>query len=164
MMFRVVLLFYLFASGTESFHLYNTYTSDNHDYKDCLYSFTLNTGVSREWLLIPYCIRQNMPSSDESDAQYYTNQTYTFDQLKSKNVSSYDLYSWHAPIDTINYYQRYLLGENMSLNNHSYCNCSGEISIHILVIVNLAPNCFRWLVWYSMSILFWSSRYSSYIR
>jgi hypothetical protein len=131
MMFEFLLLFYLFAAGTESFHLYNTYISDNHDYKDCLYSFRPITDVSREWVLIPYCIRQNMPSSDESDVQCYANQTYTFDQLKSKNVSSYDLYSWRAPIDTINNYQTYLVGENMSLNNHLYCNCSCEISIHI---------------------------------
>jgi hypothetical protein len=142
MMFIFLFVFYLFGFGIQSFHLYNTYISDSLDYKDCLYSFTSNTFVT-EWVLIPYCIRQIMQSSDESDVRCYGNEAYSFNQLKLKNVSSYNLYSWHAPIDTINNYQRYLVGDDMSLSNHSYCNCSGEISIHIFPTVNVSTNCFR---------------------
>ena len=127
MMFRSLLLYYLFGSFTQSFHLYNTYILDNQDYKDCLYSL----GISREWILIPYCIRYSTQGSNGENILCYSNEAHTFHQLKSKNVSSADLYSWHAPVDTINNYQRYLIGDDVSLSNHSYCNCSGETSIRI---------------------------------
>jgi len=126
-MIKLVLLFHLFASVKGSFHLYNTNVSDNRDYKDCLYSFT-SDNIINEWQLVPYCIRHNLQTPDDDDGEQCDHEAdYTFAQLKSKDVNSLHLYTWNAPIDTINGYQKYLDGDDSSLDNHRYCKCSGEI-------------------------------------
>ncbi len=128
---KIVLIFHLFASVKGSFHLYNTNVSDNRDYKDCLYSFTSNIGIN-EWQLVPYCIRYNFQSSDDVYDQCDAEGDYTFEKLKSKNVDSQHLYTWNAPIDTVNDYQKYLDGHDLSLASHRYCNCSGETILCLL--------------------------------
>jgi hypothetical protein len=134
-MFKYVFIFSLFATANGSFHLYNTNVPYNGDDKDCLYSFTLNSAIN-EWQLVPYCIRHNVSSSDDGDDRCYGDDDYTFDQLKLKNVDSHHLYKWNAPIDTINDYQKYLVGEDLSLASHHYCNCSGKTMVTMLSFVD----------------------------
>ncbi len=123
MIFKYILLFYFFSSINGLFRLYNTNVSDNNDYKDCLYSFRLEDEIN-EWQLIPYCIRYNPENSTMNDKECYGNINLTFEQLKSKNISSENLYKWNAPIDTINNYEKYLINNDLLLNNYLYCNCS----------------------------------------
>ncbi|CAF2101733.1 unnamed protein product [Rotaria magnacalcarata] len=124
-MMKIVLVFHLFLSVKGSFHLYNTKKSDNRDYKDCLYSFTSNIPIN-EWQLVPYCIRHNLQTFDDDGLECDTEADYTFAVLKSKNTNSLHLYTWNAPIDTINDYQKYLSGGDLSLAGHHYCNCSAN--------------------------------------
>jgi hypothetical protein len=125
MVIELIFIFHLISFVNGSFHLYNTKFSKNSDYRECLYSFTVDSGKN-EWQLIPYCIRHNAFNSDYADSLCYNGTGYTFEQLKSKNINSYDLYEWYAPIDTINEYQKYLIGGNLSLSNYRYCNCTGK--------------------------------------
>jgi hypothetical protein len=150
-MLKYVLIFFLFATVDGSFHLYNTDVSDTRDYRDCLYSFTLNN-FKNEWQLVPYCIRHNVPSADDNSEQCYGNANYTFEQLKSKNVDSHHLYKWNAPIDTINDYQKYRAGHGFSFGSHRYCNCSGKITVHISSCSDVEMNVSSWLVWYWVSV------------
>jgi hypothetical protein len=137
---KYVLIFLLFSFVNGSFHLYNTKVSDSRDYKDCLYSFKLNNALN-EWQLVPYCIRHNLASGDDHGDQCYGNANYTFEQLKSNNIDSHHLYRWNAPVDTINDFMKYLAGDDLSLVNHRYCNCSGETPMHILSSVDMKMNC-----------------------
>ena len=139
MMLRYILIFLLFVITNQSFHLYNTNVPDNHDYRDCLYSFTLKSDKN-EWQLVPYCIRYNAASIDADDGQCYGNNSYTFEQLKLKNVDSHDLYRWNAPIDTINDYEKYRTGYDLLLGNHRYCNCSGNTTKCITPLVYIKIN------------------------
>lgn len=117
-------LFYLFSSVNGLSHLYYTDKIYNTDYKDCLYSFSIETEIN-EWELIPYCIRYN--SSVINNEECYENINLTFEQLKLKNITSENLYQWNAPIDIINNYQKYLTNNDLSLNNQYYCNCSSYV-------------------------------------
>ncbi|CAF3506133.1 unnamed protein product [Rotaria socialis] len=122
---KYALIFLLSATANGSFRLYNTKVSDNGDYKDCLYSFMLNSDKN-EWQLIPYCIRHNVASNDDDGEQCYGNANFTFEHMKRKNVPSHHLYRRNAPIDTINHYQKYLAGDDFSLGSYRYCNCSAD--------------------------------------
>jgi hypothetical protein len=126
MMWKYMLIFFQLATIDGSFHLYNTKKSENLDYNDCLYSFTLNSSAN-EWQLVPYCIRHKVPHTDDGNDLCNGDSNYTFEELKSKNVDSLQLYRWNAPIDTINDYQKFLVEHDLSLISHHYCNCSGEI-------------------------------------
>jgi hypothetical protein len=136
----ILLICYSLGTVNGAILLYNTKVSDNRDYKDCLYSFTLNYTVN-EWQLVPYCIRKEVADADDVDDQCHGDPNYTFEELKSKNVESHHLNEWNAPIDTINDYQKYLVGNDLSLHSHYYCNCSGKRrlriffpTVHVLMI------------------------------
>jgi hypothetical protein len=137
---KYVLICLLFSTVNGSFSLYNTKVSDSRDYNDCLYSFKLNSALN-EWQLVPYCVRHNVASDNDDGDQCYGSANYTFEQLKSKNIDSHHLYRWNAPVDTINSYQKYLSGDDFSLVNHRYCNCSGKTSMRILSFVDIKMNC-----------------------
>ena len=128
---KIVLIFHLLISVKGSFHLYNTNVSNNRDYKDCLYSFISNS-TTNERQLIPYCIRHKLQSSDDDGEKCGVETDYTFEQLKSNNVDSQHLYTWNAPIDMIDEYQKYLSDDDLSLHNHRYCNCSGETIVCLI--------------------------------
>lgn len=122
----VLLLYYLITTVNSSFHLYKTNVSDNYDYKDCLYSFTIDY-EQNEWQLIPYCIRHNIKRPIDHMQSCNVGEKCTFKELKSKNITCHDLYKWNVPIDTINDYQKYFIQNDLLLSNHYFFNCSGEI-------------------------------------
>lgn len=126
MLWRYICIFSLLRMVVVGiYHLYNSEVSNDSDNRDCLYSFTVNHDIN-EWQLVRYCIGHNIDDSDNEEERCDDNATHTFEQLKSKNMTSYDLYRWRAPIDTIHDYQKYLTNDDQTLSTHLYCNCSGE--------------------------------------
>ncbi|UJR18227.1 hypothetical protein I4U23_005126 [Adineta vaga] len=108
------------------FHLYYTEVSSKRDYSNCLYSFALNSDNS-EWQFIPYCIRDKEHDSNDQNKQCDKDDaSYTFEQLKFKNIDSLHLYDWNTPIDVISNYQKYLTNHDLTLANWVFCNCSGN--------------------------------------
>ncbi|CAF1210266.1 unnamed protein product [Adineta ricciae] len=74
--------------------------------------------------MISYCMRNNLSNIDESDKQCNEDRNYTFEQLKSQDIRSSDLFNWNAPIDTLNNYEKYFLENNSFLSNMIFCNCT----------------------------------------
>lgn len=110
----------------QGFHLYNSDVSnDEGDYRDCVYSFHMKSKTN-EWQLVPYCIRHKKGHSGNHEQVCDSIDSYTFEQLKAKNIDGDHLYEWRAPIDVINDYQKYLVSHDMTFATRLYCNCSGK--------------------------------------
>ncbi len=55
--------------------------------------------------------------------------SYRFDQLRSRNITSENLWQWFVPIDVIDNYAAYLLDETTNYQSEQiYCNCSDHRS------------------------------------
>ncbi len=106
------------------YRLYHSqYPISNNDH-DCLYRFeSSSNGLA--YHLVPYCVRHTSIHSE--NACFGTK--FTFQELRSNNVSSQQLWEWFAPIDIIDDYAVYLLAKSSNDNNGQvYCNCSSRLS------------------------------------
>lgn len=105
------------------FRLYNTDVLYRNGLKDCLYSNEITN--KNEWILVRYCIGEN---EFDTEFQCHGNNPLTYEELKLRNISSENLFQWHAPIDTIDNYEKYLVTNNSSMKRDFYCNCSSSCS------------------------------------
>jgi len=116
---------------TESMAPYqlNMYNTDEQIYTDvdgsyCIYYYTyfiLDSEYYPQHHLYTYCIRSSRYLKVGSiGIQSFM----TFNELRQKNIASYDLVSWSAPIDIIERYEMYL--KNISTGNDSqrFYNCT----------------------------------------
>jgi len=114
---NLFLILWLIDFSNGQFHLY--YSSDgskklDYDY-DCL-DFYVNDRFSpdhdisksqdrRNHQIIPFCRRDNI--DDQLIVPGIDIPIVTFKELDERNVSSFDLYTWSAPIDLVEQYQAY---------------------------------------------------------
>ncbi len=135
---RLLLLLFLFTlrehSSYGQFYLYQTDTIHHFGDYDCLDYYALddiaNMNADRPYRqghqIIPFCRRDGKNHEDELDNQYVylASSSFTFEQLRERNVSSAQLYAWTAPIDTIEQYEAFLNGNEKKSGNISFYNCS----------------------------------------
>ena len=119
------LYFTVFRSTFESdYRLYHSHYAISNNDHDCFYRYENSfNGLAHH--LVPYCIR----SSPINLNKKCLGTPYTFDQLRSNNIKSENLYQWFAPIDIIDNYATYLLTETINKQSEQiYCNCSDRRS------------------------------------
>lgn len=112
-------LYFDYCSTRSGFNLYHTHhrlTGADHD---CLYYFPHRLNFAYQ--LIEYCIRSPLDKEIIHDRD--KNNSFTFEDLGQRNITSENLYAWSASIDLIEYYQNYLEG-NTSLNELTFYNCT----------------------------------------
>ena len=108
-----------YCSNLFGFNLYYTDTELNNDDHHCLYYFVPEINLAYQF--IEYCIRF---SHNEEVLNYTDNDnSFTFEDLYGKNITSQQLYEWSAPIDLIESYQDYL-ENNISTNKLRFYNCT----------------------------------------
>ncbi len=109
------LLTFILVFPTSTFRLHNT-----REHLDCLYLYTSdgNKSISS---LVPYCLG----SQDVPNINRCYGRELPFDQLKWNNVTVTDLYTWNAPVDTINDYQMFLQNR-LPVHDGVYCNCTDQ--------------------------------------
>jgi hypothetical protein len=123
MQFLLLILFHYLSFGYCSnlfgLNLHHTDHLLNGIYRDCLYYNVPERGLVSQ--LIQYCIRFHHDEELTNPENHH--QSFTFEQLRKNNVTSFQLYMWSAPIDLVEYYQIYL--ENISsTNTFLYYNCT----------------------------------------
>ena len=112
---------YIFLNcNSHQFNLYHTKHHLNKLSRDCLYYFIVEHETVPQF--IPYCTGS---SSDgiQSTKSVQNHQSFTFEDLRKLNVSSYQLYTWSAPIDLIEHYQIYL-DKHSLVDNLVFYNCT----------------------------------------
>ena len=93
-----------------------------YDY-NCLYGPS-NTAFWSAISLNAFCLRPDASYLMIADRQQpCRGQSLSFRQLKSMNVVVSDLFTWNAPMKTIESYSKYLLAAQQHLANASYCKC-----------------------------------------
>ncbi|CAF4693008.1 unnamed protein product [Rotaria sp. Silwood2] len=126
----------IYLKSFEQFNVYNTNNdrlliNDHQLMYDCLHYY-VNEDILKyqraNYILvhqiIVYCFRPlEKIQNDLLNASNTRDRNFTFDQLRMKNVSSYQLYQWSAPIDLAENYEIYLNG-NDSLSESVFYNCS----------------------------------------
>ncbi|CAF0932387.1 unnamed protein product [Didymodactylos carnosus] len=112
--------------------MYYTNIENNSDFYDCLYIYSKQEIRSarynwpkenRALQLVPYCIRTPYLKNRTNDLNCH-GKLYSFDELKARNITSEQLFDWHAPTDTIDDYGKYLT--NSQETNGSFCNCTNQ--------------------------------------
>jgi hypothetical protein len=97
--------------------LYHTdYPVTNGDH-DCFYRFENSTNSLSRHLAV-YCLRQSTIKSEEK----CFGREHTFNELRSLNITSTQLFHWFAPIDLIDDYAVFLRSNDT--NKQIYCNCT----------------------------------------
>jgi hypothetical protein len=131
---KLVFLWLVFMCINESltdvqYHLYETSNiNPYHLQYDCLYYYAINDIVKYAYPLgnireiIPYCIRPVQHNENIFEELSGSNHSWTFDELRQREITSQQLYEWSAPVDLVELYQIYLL------SNHSLYNQSSIIS------------------------------------
>ena len=122
----MIILWYLRTGIVSQFNLYQTDKTlmmSTFGY-DCLY-YELQIFVCTSVCLIPYCLRpEREKQTDDQDKLCYGNKM-SFQQLKTNNVMTEDLFWWNAPIEIIELYEKYLISDKLiDENDQYYCNCS----------------------------------------
>jgi hypothetical protein len=134
---RLLLLFF-FTLGEHlsygQFYLYQTNTVHDLDDYDCLDYYALDDISNFNELkpyrqghqIIPFCRRdgENHQNELEKESTYFTSSSLTFKQLKERNVSSAQLYTWTAPIDTIEEYEAFINGHGKENGHIFFYNCT----------------------------------------
>ena len=106
--------------NSHPFNLYHTKHRLNELSRDCLYYSIFEDVTVPQF--IQYCIRSSVDEIKSTKSPHY-DQSFTFEELHKKNISSYQLYTWSAPIDLIEYYQIYL-DKNLLINDFIFYNCT----------------------------------------
>jgi len=124
MQYTFLTIFYCLSialhSNSYQFNLYHTnYPSNGFD-RDCLYYFVFDHVTVPQF--IEYCIRSSLEEVQPTKSSHYY-QSFTFKELRDQNISSYQLYTWSAPIDLIELYQIYL-ENNLSRSDFTFYNCT----------------------------------------
>ncbi|UJR16809.1 hypothetical protein I4U23_003708, partial [Adineta vaga] len=112
------------------FHLYQTKFAETDGDYDCLdhyaahmFSSILYGNINRqEHYIIPYCRRDQL--HDEFTAEQDQIQSFTFETLKERNVSSDQLYQWSAPLDLVEEYEAFVLNNETRSSLIRFYNCS----------------------------------------
>ncbi|CAF1432973.1 unnamed protein product [Adineta steineri] len=128
----LVLLSIIVICENVQFNLYDTeLVSDTSADHDCIYYYArkrvetiYNLGQAPIFLvhqLIPYCVRSIGTNKSEFNP---LSSIFTFSVLRSQHISSYQLYTWSAPIDVAEEYECYL--SNLADNNELslFHNCT----------------------------------------
>ena len=101
------------------FNLYHTNFLLNNNDCHCLYYFTSEVNLAYQF--IQYCIRFQF--DDEIFDDTNSDNSFTFEDLYKKNITSQQLYEWSASIDLIESYQNYL-ENNISASKFRFYNCT----------------------------------------
>ncbi|CAF3923753.1 unnamed protein product [Rotaria sordida] len=131
MQLLIIYHFVLFITsllGRSSISRFNLYHRD--DGKDCLYYNAIDdvvthvSGLPIAPQIIPYCIESI--ECTEANESIEKSVSWTFVELKEKQVSSEDLLSWSAPIDLAERYEIFLNNPNVSYSplQTIFHNCS----------------------------------------
>ena len=107
------------VSSIFGFNLYYTDRSFIGDDHDCLYYHVPEYGLLSQ--VIPYCIRIQLNEEDSNYVNHHP--SFTFEDLRNNNVTSFQLYTWSAPIDLIESYQSGLENSS-SISTFRYFNCT----------------------------------------
>ncbi len=106
--------------NSDQFNLYHTNHLLNVFDRDCLYYFIFEDSTVPQF--IQYCIRFPLDEIQSINSPHY-HHSFTFEELHKQNISTYQLYTWSAPIDLIEHYQIYL-DKNLSRNDLIFYNCT----------------------------------------
>ena len=100
---------------------------------DCLYYYVADTIVDYEvrnslaHQMITYCFRPSNQTKGidiPKGTQPEGTSSWTFQDLKSENITSEQLLSWSATIELVENYEAYLLGHPLMNNSQLFYNCS----------------------------------------
>ncbi|CAF1016974.1 unnamed protein product [Adineta steineri] len=123
-MFIYYFLLFLSIRSFVHSHLHHTLSIANRSYYDCFYihsqlhNLNNNEGaLLNAWSLVPYC-RRDVVSSETDKNECQGEQT-TFKELQRNNITIVDLFKWHASIDTMNDYEKFLHDDN----DQVFCKC-----------------------------------------
>ena len=103
--------------------IYNTDGNSKTD-TDCICAYMIDMSYEyekhvRTYYLTPYCRRF---SSDVMEGS--TENVLTFENLRSLNLNSEDLFQWSKSVDVIEQYEIYLLTNDSKLDQEKFYNCS----------------------------------------
>jgi hypothetical protein len=102
------------------FNLHHTNALVNGLNRDCLYYRVSNDNTVHQ--VIEYCIRYQIDEKILRSKNHHS--SFTFEELRKLNVTSYQLYQWSAPMDVVENYQKYLNNKNASLGKFLFYNCT----------------------------------------
>ncbi|CAF1031768.1 unnamed protein product [Didymodactylos carnosus] len=91
--------------------------------------------------IIPYCVRPEIPPTkfDDDQEKSCNGQKFMFTELKSRNISTADLFNWNAVIEIMDLYGKYLLLSKTGLDDEVYCNCT-----NLSIFGRYCKNVFIW--------------------
>jgi len=96
-------------------------------YDNVLESISTKNNIKQRYQIIPYCIRPFFEIDEVNNEIIKGNVSsqFTFEELRRKQVTTYDLISWSASIDLVEHYDEYLnLSSNVSSRLEIFYNCS----------------------------------------
>jgi hypothetical protein len=114
----------LVLSSRPLFTLHRTDWMVNDFQYDCLYYYVhANQQLSLPTQqIIEYCLRPETGSGLSKEKNDSPEDGFTFSILRSKNITSQQLYAWSAPIDLVENYQIYF--DNIPSPNLTFYNCT----------------------------------------
>ena len=115
-------------------HQFNVYFTDEQYESNLIYNCLYYNaaehlaGIEHGWVglsqIIPYCIRSKPDGKLTFTSLNKNSSSYTFNELRLKQITSEQLVEWSAPIDLAEHYQMYFHNSNELLVNETFNNCS----------------------------------------
>ena len=119
----LAVIHYLNIVSNDKSHQFNLYYTKHQSHqlsRDCLYYFISDDVTVPQF--IPYCAGLSAHETQSTKSPHY-HKSFTFEELRKRNISSFHLYNWSTPIDLIEYYQIYL-DKNLLVNDLIFYNCT----------------------------------------
>ena len=121
-----------------AYRLYSTFDRLTGNTYDCIYAYQGSTFFDNPFHknndlplpprehIYPFCLVTEYSDVIDQLCYLHNHKVWSFGELRQKHVHANDLFSWHAPISTIDEYERFLRTVDDDLINFKFCNCTGE--------------------------------------